>query len=122
MNSLAQTRQLLALQLRTAGVTVHEYVPERITPPCAVLEPANPYIDEGTTFTEMRVHLNVVLFATHATNEVATATLDQVLCEVINEVDAFDLESVEQPSSYEVGTGQYLGTRIAFSTTTEIES
>jgi len=113
---LASTREELKLQLANAGLTVFDYVPERITPPVAVLEPGSPYVGSGETFCEFEITFNVVLFAATGTNEVATAELDQFICTVLDQVHTFHLESVATPSSFEVSNAVYLGTRITFTT------
>ena len=115
-NTLKAARDELALLLTSAGVSVHSYIPERITPPVAVIEPGSPYMEEGTTFCEFQVRFNVVLLAAHATNENATNHLDQAICDIIDKVDTFDLEGVEQPLAFEAGTASYLGTRLSFVT------
>ena len=115
-NTLKATRDELALQLTSAGVTVVPFIPERIVPPVALIEPGSPYIENGETFCEFRVALSVVVLAASATNDEATSHLDQVICDVIDQVDTFLLDSVDQPGSFEVGGGQYLGTRLQFHT------
>ena len=113
---LQAVREELKLQLVNAGLTVFDYVPERITPPVAVIEPGGPYVTSGETFCEFEVTFNVVLFAATGTNEVATAELDQYICNVIDECETFTMESVATPQSFEVSNAVYLGTRITFST------
>ena len=115
-NTLKATRDELALQLTQAGVTVIPYIPERIIPPVALIEAGAPYMEIGETFCEFKVQLSVMLFAANATNEEATNQLDQVICDVLDEVDTFMVDVVEQPGNYEIPAGQYLGTRIQFHT------
>ena len=111
-NTLKATRDELAMQLTKAGVTVIPYIPERIVPPVALIEAGAPYMELGETFCEFKVGLSVMLFAAHATNEEATNQLDQVICDVLDEVDTFMIDVVEQPGNYELPAGQFLGTRI----------
>jgi len=113
-NMLAAAREELRLQLVAAGMTVYDYIPERITPPVAVIEPGGTYVAGGQTFCEFEVGLQVILLASTATNEVATSELDQYICDVLDQVDTFDLEAVAQPSAFEVSNATYLGTRISF--------
>jgi hypothetical protein len=111
---LAAAREELRLQLVAAGMTVYDYIPERITPPVAVIEPGGTYVAGGQTFCEFEVGMQVVLLASTATNEVATSELDQYICDVLDQVDTFDLVAVAQPSGFEVSNATYLGTRISF--------
>jgi hypothetical protein len=113
-NMLKTARDELKLQLGKAGVTVYDYVPERINPPAAVIEPGSPYVDPGDTFCDHLVRFNVVLFAATSVNKVATDELDRVICDVLKNVDTFDMDGVDQPGSFEVGAQTFLGTRINY--------
>lgn len=119
-NMLASSRALLAQQLVSAGVTVSDHVPERINPPLAVIEPGTPYVQAGQTFTEFEVRYQVILLAATAANQVASSELDRLIVAVLDAVDTFDLDQVDQPSQFDTGSAQFLGTRLTFSTHSEL--
>lgn len=121
-NTLQQARDELALLLSAAGASVFTYLPESVAPPVAVIEPGQPYMTQGDTFTSFTVRLNVILLATPASNEMATAELDQAICEVVDAVDTFYVADIDQPSTFTSGGIDYLGTRLEFYTVKEIET
>ena len=122
MNTLRQVRDEVALQLAAAGVTVHEFIPSRVNPPAAVVESGSPYMEQGQTFADFNVRVNVVLLAAAATNEVATDELDQLICDCIDQIDTFDVESVDQPEGLEINGAQYLGVRIRLVTNKDLQT
>jgi hypothetical protein len=112
-NTLAAARQELRLLLGATGVTtVYGHVPERVAPPVALLEPGAPYMTQGDTFCDFVVRFNIVLLV-RGDNETATAELDDLICSVIDNIETWDVDSVEQPSSFDINNTTYLGTRIA---------
>ncbi len=120
-NMLSTARAELATQIRAGGVSVFDHIPERVVPPVAIIEPGSPYIEvPGDVFCDMAVRFTVTLFASSAANEVATQALDQLICDVLAAVDTFDMDGVDTPGQYEVGSATYLGSRISFITTTEL--
>ncbi|MBL6760915.1 MAG: hypothetical protein ISQ15_09640 [Ilumatobacteraceae bacterium] len=121
-NTLRAARDELALLLSGAGVSCFPYLPEKVTPPVAVIEPGSPYMVQGDTFESFTVRFNVIILAAPATNETATAALDQAVCDVIDAVDTFYVDNVEQPSSFTTGGADFLGTRIEFSVVKPIET
>ena len=121
-NTLLQARQELALLLSAAGVSVFSYLPEKVVPPVAVIEPGQPYMQQGDTFTAFTVRLNVILLAAPASNETATAELDQAICEVVDAVESFFVGDIDQPSTFTSGGIDYLGTRLEFYTVKDIQT
>lgn len=121
-NTLRSARDELALLLSAAGVSVFTYLPERVTPPVAVIEPGQPYMVQGDTFDSFTVRLNVILLAAPASNERATEELDQAICDVIDAVDTFYADTIDQPSAFSSGGAEYLGTRLEFSVVKPIET
>lgn len=111
-NTLRAVRNEASFLLTAAGVTTYEFVPPRAVPPAAVIEAGSPYMEQGETFTDFLVRINVVLLASTATNEEATNELDQLLCDAIDALETFDVEAVDQPSTFDMNGNQYLGVRI----------
>jgi len=122
MNTLASCRSELRLLLAGTGVPVFEFIPERFTPPVLVLEPGSPFMEQGETFCEFDVSFNVIALATSATNEMATEQVDQLICDVLDAVDTWNVVSVDSPSAFEVNSANYLGTRISFISSRELQS
>ena len=71
-------------------------------------------MQQGETFCEFKVGFNILLLVTTAANEVQTESLDQLICDVLDEVQ-FDIESVDQPGQFNVNAAEFYGTRIAIS-------
>ena len=55
-------KQEFQLDLDTAGITVLEYVPERIVPPIVIMNSASPYLTPSTLGTEYIMSLELVCF------------------------------------------------------------
>jgi hypothetical protein len=115
MNTLKAVRTELHRQLSLTPATVYDFIPERPTPPCAVIESGSPYMVQGETFCEFRVNMNVLLLVATAANQVQTEALDQLICDVMDEID-FDIDAVDQPGQFTVNNADFYGTRIAVST------
>ncbi len=122
MNTLASCRAELQLLLGAAGVTVYDHIPERVVPPVALLEPGSPYMEQGDTFCDFIIRFNCVLLVANGTNDKATETLDQLICEAVDAVDTWDAVTVEQPNPFEVNGATYLGVRIQFRSDRELNS
>ena len=114
LNTLATARHniTLAITQELPDLSTYGFVPGRPNVPCFVVEPGSPYMSEGETFCDFNVRFSCILLADNATNENATEKLDQLICEVIDALDAWTVESVEQPSQFEVNNNHFLGTRI----------
>ena len=102
--TLAATRSEVAEQLQEAGIEAMDYIPEVLNPPLAIVFAGDPYITlndtEKKTFKDVQVRLEVRVVAGRATNEVATDTLDDLICQVLIALGNWDLQQVSQPFSY----------------------
>lgn len=87
----------LATILRGTGYQVHDHVPDSMEPPCLVIEPAEPYIEqrEHVTFAEIKagevwdINLNVWIFLDYTeANEEATNAADNALLQVVQHLRA----------------------------------
>lgn len=121
-NTLKGVRQEIAVQLAGAGVSVHEWIPARVTTPAAIVEPGSPYMEQGQTFAEFLVRMNVVLLAAAASNEVATTELDALICTAIDALDTFEIESVDTPNGFDINGAQYLGARLTLVTNKDLQT
>jgi hypothetical protein len=113
-NTLKQARQELKVLLASCGATVYEYVPARIAPPVAIIEPGSPYLQNGDVFTRLETRFNIVALV-YGENDTATDDLDQLVMNIVDAVDPWDLHDVEQPAKYEYNGASYLGARISLS-------
>lgn len=108
---IATSRTALSALIENAGVRCVDYIPERITPPIAVMEPTSDWISSGEAFGEWRIGYDVTLVTQTASNGKATGTLDEMVEDVLNEVaDApgFYAGSVSNPQVLAVNNAEYL--------------
>ncbi len=123
MNTLKALRKEIGLQLAAAGITCLEFIPERLgSVPAAVIEPGSPYLQQGETFSELDFlyRFDVILLVA-GTNETATDSLDQLICDAIDAMDTFQIESVNQPEMVSIGNVDYPGARVTVLTQRELE-
>lgn len=121
-NTLKSVRQEIGIQLSAVGVTTYEWIPPRVVTPAAIVEAGSPYMEQGDTFSDFLVRMNVVLLAANATNEVATAEVDELICSAIDALDTFDIEQVNQPEAFEINGAQYLGARLSIVTQKDLQT
>ncbi len=67
------------LDLEEAGLTVLDYIPERIVPPIVIINNRTPYLTPSRLGTEYLLNLELVLVASTATNKQASENLDQAI-------------------------------------------
>ncbi len=110
-NTLTELREALATLLTAAGLTVTSYLPERPTPPLAIVQPGAPYLARGDTFGAHTATLTVLLLTRTATNEQATAALDEMIVRMAVALAGTDfrLAGVDQPAQFTANGAQYLG-------------
>ena len=112
-NMLKSARAELSLQLSSIGEgQVYLHIPARPNALCFVISPGAPYVEDGETFTDFRVRFEVLILSGVATNETETDNLDDYIVKVIDNVETWNIEAVEQPSQYEINGILYLGTKI----------
>lgn len=112
MNTLKSARQEIKLLLGGVDAQVYESIPERPAPPCVVIEPASQYMGQGQTFDNFNVGFNLVLLVGKGSNDMETDSLDQLICDCIDAVDTWFVDSVDQPSQFEINGSEFLGTRM----------
>jgi hypothetical protein len=120
MNTLKSVRQEISVQLSAAGISNYEFVPSRVNVPAAIIEPGSPYMEQGETFADFTVRMNVVLLVAGTTNDTATDELDQLIVNAIDALDTFDIEAVGSPEGFELNAAQYLGSRLNLVTTKDL--
>lgn len=129
VTTLEQLRRDTAARLTTAGVPAYGHVPERLTPPAAIVLPDQPYVsgdeaDELTMCGTFRVRLRVALLGARGTNELAADQLDELVVKAVTELDAggFSRLTVAEPAELELNGATYLGTVISLETLTTLET
>lgn len=108
---IASSRTALAALIENAGVRCVDYIPERITPPIAVMEPTSEWIASSETYGEWRIGYDVTIVTQTASNSKATNTLDGMVEDVLTEVagaTGFYAGSVSAPNVLAVNNAEYL--------------
>lgn len=119
--TLALLRQEVADALTEAGINAFDYIPERISPPVAIVSAGDPYIEQGQTYCDFTVRLAITLVAGTATNKTVTAALDSLIETAVNVTGDWLIESVGQPFTFAANNAEYLAVRVTITQTTEIE-
>lgn len=109
--NLTATRADVAADLTAAGLRAETYMPERVTPPLAVVAPADPYVErpEGEIpFAHVRVVMSVFVIGDKGTASTATDQIDTLIgtaCEAL----ADETTEVSAPALVTVNGHEYLG-------------
>lgn len=101
---------LLAL-LSDAGIRAVEVVPERITPPLTVLEPASDWVQAGDTYGSFRIGFDATVIVQTASNAVVSEALDDAVDAVLTAVQGaqgFYVASVGAPTILSVQNAEFL--------------
>ena len=114
MPTLAELRDDLVNLITTTEAPAHPHLPQRLTPPVKVLEPADPYITDepdALAFGEVRVSYDVYLIVRPGTPEKVTSELDAM----IQATFAVFEDALVMPDQ-----SSYLATRVRVSTDTRL--
>lgn len=104
---------------KVTGFQVYDHVPERLVAPCAVIEPADPYLtDDEQPFESMRVNYTITLVAREGTNAKATSNLDALVNALID--TGLDVPTVSQPIRFNYNTANYLAAVATYHDTIKI--
>lgn len=104
-------RNALLTILEDAGIRASEVVPERITPPIAVIEPAADWVVSGDVFGNFRVGFDVTVITPTASNAKVSENLDDAVDEVISAImnaSGFYVSAVAAPSLLSVQNAEFL--------------
>jgi hypothetical protein len=104
-------RDALLAVLTTAGIRASEVVPDRITPPLAVLQPAGDWVSAGTTFGEFRLGFDVTVIVQTAANAVVSSAMDEAVDAVLTAVSnaqGFYVGAVSAPTLLSVQNAEFL--------------
>lgn len=122
MATLTEAREDLADGLSGLGFTVYDHVPGSIVTPCALISTGDPYVEEGDTFndTEMKVNLEIFVITGTSTNATATKALDALITKVIFHTAEWHLDGASAPFVSTVNGSDYLTCRLALSKITNL--
>lgn len=118
--SITTTRSELRDALQPIAATIFDHVPERFTPPAALIVHGSPLIEAGTTFGARLLRFEVWVVSSLGANARMTDDLDTLLDATLDALtaDSWTVERVSQPFAYTVGGGTYLAATITVTTTT----
>lgn len=111
--SLRETRHSVATDLSEAGILAHVVVPQKVVPPCVVIEPSNPYVTEDETFstTAFKAHMDLFVIVPNATVQKMTDDLDDLIEVVINQLGEWRVGGVSLVL-YEQGDTRWFAARV----------
>jgi len=100
----------IATVLKDAGIPVFPYMPERITPPVAVVQAGSPFIEPGGSFGEFKSHWEITLVAPKGANDVSTEKLYALLEDSIVALveSKYSLEQASKPYALEANNAVYV--------------
>lgn len=113
-NEITLSKQEFQLDLDTAGITVLDYVPERIVPPIVIMNSASPYLTPNTLGNEYILSLELVCVASTATNKQATEKLDEAIANVLTAMPRYArVTRVNEPYEMQTNNASYLAVNIS---------
>jgi hypothetical protein len=120
---IVQARGALETLFDNAGFNVSAFVPERITPPIAVIAPSGDWVQSGDTFGSFRVGFDVTLITPTASNAKVTDELDQMVDDALDTVSGaagFYASQVSAPTLLSVQNAEFLSTTITIYQNTQL--
>lgn len=120
--NLTETRQQVAADLRDAGLKVKDHIPAKVVPPLVILGTGDPYVEEGSTFANTNMVVNLELFCVVGTqpNAEAMNALDEMIETVIFNLGDWSVAGVSAPFMASANDAQYLTSRISINNTFEL--
>jgi dihydrodipicolinate reductase len=113
-NEITLAKAEFKLDLDTAGVTVVDYIPERITPPIVIINTASPYLTPSTLGNEYKMNLELVIVAATATNKQASEKLDEAIEAILLAMPRYArVLSVNEPYEMATNNANYLSANIS---------
>lgn len=109
--ALSDHRTQVTRTLTQAGLPAFDHLPERLSPPCAVVAAAEPYLTkEGAPFGSVRIRLEVRLVTRPGANDQVTTDLDAQIETAFKALSntTWAVEDVSQPYSLIVGQASFL--------------
>lgn len=124
MTTLKALRGDLDTVLEAAQIRTETHLPERVTPPLAIIGAGSPYVEPGDTFGTFAVRFTIFLVAARAANETATDELDAMVLKAVDAImgaGGWGVARVDQPSMLEANGAHYLSTAMDVITQQRLE-
>lgn len=113
-NEITLAKAEFKLDLDNAGVSVVEFIPERITPPIVIINTASPYLVPSTLGNEYKMNLELVVVAATATNKQASEKLDEAIEAILLAMPRYArVISVNEPYEMATNNANYLSANIS---------
>jgi hypothetical protein len=113
-NEITVSKAEFKLDLEDAGLTVLDYVPERIVPPIVIINNRTPYLEPSRLGTEYLLNLELVLIAATATNKQATEKLDEAIEAALKAMPRYArVLQVNEPYEMQTNNASYLAANIS---------
>lgn len=113
-NEITLSKQEFQLDLDNAGITVLEFVPERIVPPIVIINSSSPYLTPSSLGKEYLLGLELVCIASTAVNKQATEKLDEAIANVLNAMPRYArVLQVNEPYEMQTNNASYLACNIS---------
>jgi hypothetical protein len=113
-NEITVSKAEFKLDLEDAGLTVLDYVPERIIPPIVIINNRTPYLTPSRLGTEYLLNLELVLIAATATNKQATEKLDEAIEAALKAMPRYArVLQVNEPYEMQTNNASYLAANIS---------
>lgn len=112
LNTLTELRTQVKDVLTTAGLKASDYVPETISPPIALVIPAEPYVTLGegrNPFGHYSVGIHVLLIGPKGTNKTAAEKVDSMILDTMSALEDWEITEVTQPGEVVLKGIAYMG-------------
>ena len=110
MSELMTVATELATVLKDAGLPAFPTLPNRITPPVAVVQAGSPFMESGGSFGEFKTRWEITLLTPTGDNSVATeklyATLEDAIVSLVN--SKYSVEQVSKPYAQDANNAVYV--------------
>jgi hypothetical protein len=113
-NEITISKAEFKLDLEDAGLTVVDFIPERIVPPIVIINNRTPYLTPSRLGTEYLLNLELVLVASTATNKQATEKLDEAIETALKGMPRYArVLQVNEPYEMQTNNSSYLAANIS---------
>jgi len=122
-SDLTKLRDEITAAVAAAGIRSIAFLPDRLDPPLALVQPGSPYIEPSTTSRpgaqRWKVNHEVVLLVAPGDKRPQTVSLDSLIEDALGALVPFGVVQVGQPYSLQIGTNgpSYFAARIQLTTT-----
>lgn len=122
-SDLTKLRDEITAALAWAGIKSIPFLPDRLDPPLALVQPGSPYIEPSMTSRPgalaWKLHHEVVLLVSPGDKRSQTVSLDALIEDALVAIAHFGVDQVGQPYVLQAGTDgpMYFAARIQLTTT-----